>query len=79
MNSPTCKKRPRNASQLAKAMVDIATGEVEDLDLDEGKNKATKELGRMGGKACADKVSEKRRAEIAKGAVNARWRKVRSR
>ena len=67
------KKRPRDASQLAKAMVDIATGEIEDVDPDEGKNKAAQELGRKGGKARAEKLSKEQRAEIARKAAAKRW------
>ena len=63
------KKRPRDVRQLAKAIVDIATGEVEDVDLDEGKNKAAPELGRKGGKARAKKLTKRKRSEIAKKAT----------
>jgi hypothetical protein len=38
-------KRPRDPAQLAKLIVDIATGEVEDL-VDDGKDAAAVELGR---------------------------------
>ena len=31
-------KRPRDPNQLAKLIVDISTGEVEDIDPDAGKN-----------------------------------------
>ena len=34
------KKRPRDANQLAKRIVDIATGEEEDWDPDKGKDPA---------------------------------------
>ena len=40
------KKRPRNASQLAKLIVDIASGEVEDKP-DYRDNRAAVELGRL--------------------------------
>ena len=49
-------KRPRDASQLAKAMVDIATGQAEDTDPDEGKDKAAQALGKKGGRARAKKT-----------------------
>ena len=55
------KKRPRDVSQRAKLIVDIATGEVEDKPEDEGKNPAAVALGRLGGqkggKARAEKKS----------------------
>jgi len=66
-------KRPRDPSQLAKAIIDLATGEAEDVDPDAGKSKAAQELGRKGGKARAERLSKKRRAEIAKRAARARW------
>ena len=65
--------------QLAKLIVDIATGEVQDTPATEGKNPAAVALGRLGGKkggrARADKLSAKRRKEIAAAAAAARWAK----
>ncbi len=73
------KKRPRDPSQRAKMIVDIATGEVEDENPDEGKNPAAVALGRLGGKkggkARAAKLTKKRRSEIARMAAKARWEK----
>ena len=43
------RKRPRDISQRAKLIVDIATGEVEDENPDAGKNPAAVALGRKGG------------------------------
>lgn len=67
------RKRPRDPSQLAKSIVDIATGEVEDKDPDEGKDKAAQALGRKGGRARAESLSAKKRKEIAKKAAQKRW------
>jgi hypothetical protein len=74
------KKRPRDANQLAKSIVDIATGEVEDREPtaeEQGKDPAAVSLGRRGGlkggKARAASMTPKRRAEIAKKAAKARW------
>jgi hypothetical protein len=70
------KKRPRDPAQLAKFIVDIATGEVEDRELspeEQGKDPAASALGRKGGKARAESLSAKRRSEIAKGAARKRW------
>ena len=71
--------RPRDPNQRAKLIVDLATGQVEDKDPDEGKNPAAVELGRLGGKkggpARAKKLTATQRAEIAKKAAKARWRK----
>lgn len=72
--------RPRDTNQLAKAIVDIATGEKDSAPKDEsGKNPAAVALGRLGGlkggKARAEKLSAKKRSEIAKKAAAARWGK----
>ena len=76
MNVP---KRPRDTSQLAKFIVDIATGQVESKTETDGKNPAAVALGRLGGlkggKARAEKLSPKKRSEIAKKAAAARWAK----
>ena len=72
-------KRPRDANQLAKSIVDIATGEAEDKPEDEGKDPAAVALGRKGGlkggKARAEKLSPERRSEIARKAARARYSK----
>ena len=49
----------------------IATGEIED-ERDELKSAAA-QLGSKGGKARAEKLSAKKRTEIAKKAASARW------
>lgn len=69
------RKRPRDASQLAKAIVDIATGEVEDEAPDDGKDKAAQALGRKGGAARAAKLTKEQREDISRLAAQARWRK----
>ena len=51
----------------------IATGEIEEEIDDDGKNKAAVELGRKGGKARAEKLTKKRRSEIARAAAKKRW------
>jgi hypothetical protein len=51
----------------------IATGEIDDLTTDDGKNAAAVALGRMGGKARAAGLSAKKRKEIAKKAAQSRW------
>ena len=53
----------------------IATGEIDDLTTDDGKNAAAVALGRMGGKARAEGMSAKRRKEIARKAAVKRWSK----
>jgi hypothetical protein len=72
-------KRPRDPNQLAKLMVDMATGEAPPDTTMDGKDPAAMALGRKGGlkggKARAEKLSAKRRKEIATKAAVARWRK----
>lgn len=74
------RKRPRDPNQLAKLIVDIATGEVEEPDPDEGKNPAAVELGRKGGlkggKARAAKMTAEERSEASRRAAKARWGKA---
>lgn len=71
------KRRSHDTNQLAKAIVDAATGQVELPKTDDGKNAAAVALGRMGGKkggpARAKALSKNRRSEIAKKAAAARW------
>ncbi len=59
----------RNAVMIAK----IATGEIEDINTEDGKNAAAVALGRMGGKARAAVLSAKKRKEIARKAALVRW------
>lgn len=62
-------------NQIAKSVVEKATG----IRVDQVKNPAAVELGRLGGKkggpARAKMLSKKRRREIAKKAADARWSK----
>ncbi|WP_300181674.1 RNA-binding protein [Bradyrhizobium sp.] len=53
----------------------IATGEIDDLTTEDGKNAAAVALGRMGGNARAAGMTAKKRKEIAKKAASARWKK----
>lgn len=74
-------KRPRDTNQLAKWIVDRATGQISETDHNEGKSPAAVKRGRAGGlkggKARARKLTPEQRAEIAKKAANSRWRVVR--
>jgi hypothetical protein len=67
-------KRPRDQNQLAKLIVDIATGEETDAP-PESKDKAAQALGKKGGKARAASMTPERRAEIARKAAAKRWGK----
>ncbi len=72
-------KRPRDTNQLAKSIVDIATGEKSDKPADDGKNPAAVALGRLGGlkggKARKAALTAKQRSDIAKKAAKSRWAK----
>jgi hypothetical protein len=70
---PKGEKRPADAIGNAVMIAKIATGEIEDVTTDEGKNAAAVALGRMGGKARAKKLSPRKRKQIAKKAASARW------
>lgn len=65
-------KRPRDPAQLAKLMIDIASGEIED-----GSKQVSnrREGGLKGGPARARKLDPQRRREIAQKAATSRWGK----
>jgi hypothetical protein len=74
-------KRPRDPNQLAKSIIDIATGQKPDRDPtpeEQGKDPAAVSLGRKGGlkggAARAASMTPERRAEIAKKAAESRWK-----
>ena len=72
-------KRPKkmDLNQLAKRIVDEATGEVTPEEEIDEKKKAAIESGRLGGlkggKARAEKLTPEERSEIARNAANTRW------
>lgn len=72
-------KRPRDANQLAKHIVDIAVGEAENDQTPPAKNPAAVALGRLGGskggKARAQKLSAEEQVLIAQKAARTRWGK----
>jgi hypothetical protein len=72
---PQGEKRPADVIGAAVMVGKIATGEIDDLTTDDGKNAAAVALGRMGGKARAEGMSAKRRKEIARKAAVKRWSK----
>lgn len=71
-------KRPRDPNQLAHLIAAIATGEVQDVDPDAGKDPAAVALGRKGGlkggKARAESMSSEELSSAAKKAAAARWK-----
>ncbi len=64
-------KRPRDANQLAKSIVELATGQTEDKIPLESARKG----GLKGGKARAKALTPEQRSEIANVAAQARWKK----
>ncbi len=69
-------KRPRDFSQAAKLVIDVATGQVEDREPtpeEQGKDPAAAALGRKGGAARAKAMSAEKRVEIARKAAQKRW------
>lgn len=76
---PKPPKRPRDINQLAKFIVDVATGNAPrpEEPKEQPKNPAAVALGRLGGlkggKARAKKIGKKRLSEIGKKGARARW------
>jgi hypothetical protein len=71
------RKRPRDPNQLAKLVLDIATGEAEEIPEDGEKDPAAVALGRKGGlkggKARAAKLTAEQRSAAARRAAQIRW------
>jgi len=72
-------KRPRDTNQLAKSIVDLATGETKEPVIADTRNPAAVALGRLGGLkggvARAKALSKAKRKKIAQTAAKARWGK----
>lgn len=70
-------KRPRDTNQLAHMIAQLATGELDHLRTEDGKDPAAVALGRKGGlkggKARAKKLTAKQRADISRRAAEIRW------
>lgn len=67
-------KRPRDPAQLAKLIVDLATGEAKEPEETPRIRRAIK-AGKKGGQARAKTLSAEQRSEIAHLAAIARWKK----
>jgi hypothetical protein len=67
-------KRPRDTNQLAKMIVDIATGEGEPAEISANEARA-RTAGQKGGPARAKALTPAERSEIASIAAQARWKK----
>jgi hypothetical protein len=71
-------KRPRDPSELAKQVFDIATGETEDTVSAQKRRPSAKRAGGLAGsKARAKKLTPEERRDIARLAAQARWKKSR--
>ena len=74
--TPRGQKRPTDVIGNAVKVVRIATGEEGEGVANGCKDKAAVSLGRKGGKARAEALSPKKRAEIARKAAAARWKRA---
>ena len=76
---PKGEKRPADVIGNAVTVARIATGESDEVFVDDGKDKAAVAMGRKGGrkggKARAAAMTPERRREIARKAAEARWSK----
>jgi hypothetical protein len=75
---PKGERRPRDVIGNAVHVMRIATGQITDdvpSPEDEGKSVAAVELGRLGGRARAKKMSKKQRTAAARKAAKARWKR----
>lgn len=70
---PKGEKRPADVIGNAVKVMRIAVGEESDVEPDDGKNKAAKALGKLGGAARAKSMTAKQRKEIATKAAKTRW------
>ena len=68
-------KRPRDPNQLAKSIIDIATGNIEAASPESGLTKRARAGGRKGGAARSAALTPEQRSEIARAAAEARWKK----
>jgi len=71
---PKRARRPRDPIQLAKLIGDIATGQAVERD-DSPKIARARKGGHKGGPARAAALTPEQRAEIARVAAEARWKK----
>ena len=73
--TPAGNKRPADVVSNAVHVMRIATGEIDESLTKDGKSKAAVELGRRGGLARAQKLSKRRRVQIARFAALTRHKK----
>ena len=71
-------QRPRDTNQLAKHIVDIATGAAQDgppTEKDPSAVARGRKGGRVGGLVRASRMTQEERTEAARRAVQARWQR----
>jgi hypothetical protein len=69
-------KRPRDPNQLAKFIVDIATGDAEDTASEAKRHPSKRRKGGLkGGKVRSKRLTPQEREDIARLAARARWKK----
>jgi len=69
-------KRPRDPNQLAKLVIDIATGEAEDTVSESKRHPSKRRMGGLkGGNARASSLTPERRSRIAQKAARSRWKR----
>ena len=75
--APKRPKRPKDFSQAAKLVIDIATGQASEdaMPPDSSAVEFARAGGLKGGRARADALTPQRRREIAKIAAERRWSK----
>jgi hypothetical protein len=66
----------KDINQLAKFLVDQATGEVARTEEETARTKASRKGGLKGGAARAKALTPEQRTEAAKMAASARWKKT---
>jgi hypothetical protein len=77
---PKRSSKQEDTQELARSILDQVVPDAEPSPPQKNKNPAAVALGRLGGlkggKARAEKLTAKRRAEIAKKAAVSRWKKI---
>ena len=68
-------RRPRDPAQLAKLIVDLATGEAQETEVG-AKVPKRKAGGKKGGPARAAALTPEQREDIARLAAQTRWKKT---
>ena len=74
INMSSERKRPNDSNQLAKLIVDIATGDASEPKETPQAERARK-AGKQGGQARAENLTPEKRTEIARHAAKTRWQK----